>query len=113
MEVYPGTRHYSVSDERETKWSVASVWWRPGRGRCVQEEDVEDVAGCSWAQPRPAEAGQRLALRHSGAGGGMLGGAGDCLASVHPPPPRPAPLAGTAWPETDDGDTVHRQDSFM
>ena len=73
----PGTRHYSVSDERKTVsgWYGLALLVRPGRGRCVQEEDVEDVAGCSWAQPRPAEAGQRLALRHSGAGGGMLGGA--------------------------------------
>ena len=59
-------------------WCVGWLLARPGRGRCVQEEDVEDVAGCSWAQPRPAEAAQRLALRHSGAGRGYgeVGGHG-------------------------------------
>ena len=68
-------------------WCVGWLLARPGRGRCVQEEDVEDVAGCSWAQPRPAEAAQRLALRHSGAG--MLGGGLSGLRAPAPAPPRP------------------------
>ena len=91
-------------------WCLGWLLARPGRGRCVQEEDVEDVAGCSWAQPRPAEAAQRLALRHSGAGRGGDAGRG----AVWPPctRPRPAPPASrNCMAETDDGDTVLRQDS--
>ena len=62
MEVYPGTRHYSVSDEREVV-SGQSVGWLCWRGRgeaAVYRKRMwrmwRDAAGPSRDQLRPGSA---------------------------------------------------------